>query len=486
MRPGSRRTAARRSTDQVIHAQDGPATGHRRSAPGPLRRGAFLVGALSVSLLLGACGGSNQANQSQTQGTGQTQPSETAAPSASGSGAPSAAETTAQALPTTGTPQRDGDADLVIWADNNRAAVLQKFATEFGEENGVKVSIQVSTDVRRDFTTASQTGIGPDVIVGAHDWLGGFVQNDAVAPLNLSPDLVAKFNPAAIAAAKFNGQIYGLPYAVENLALVRNTALAPDAPASLQDLVAKGQELVKTGKATNALLVPVGKTGDAYNAYPFLSAFGGGFFGQKDNGDYDPAKLIVNSPESLKGAQVLADLGKEKVLSTNVDGSNTDALFDTGKVPYYITGPWAIDAAKKAGIKYAISPLPAIDGGGQMQPFLGVQMFYVSAKAKNKALAQEFVTNKMSSVEVQEALFAAGNRAPALTEAYEKVSASNPDVQAWFEAGKGGKPMPNIPAMNAVWGPVGQAEADVVSGKSTPKVAFDAAQKAVADGIKQG
>ncbi|MEV0624056.1 maltose ABC transporter substrate-binding protein [Nonomuraea sp. NPDC050404] len=374
----------------------------------------------------------------------------------------------------------------MIWADNNRATVLQRFADAFAKENGVKVAVQVSTDVRRDFGAAAQTGSGPDVIVGAHDWLGEFVQNNAVSPLSLSGDLVAGFLPSAIAAATLNEQIYGVPYAVENIALVRNTALAPEAPETLAELVESGLALVKSGKATNALLVPVGKGGDSYFAYPFLSAFGGGFFGQKANGEYDPGKVIVNSDTSIKGAEVLAEIGKKKVLSTNVDGTNIDALFNAGKAPYYFTGPWAIETAKKAGIKYAISPLPSIEGGGRMLPFLGVQMFYVSANTKNKTLAEEFVINQMASTEVQEALFVVGNRPPALKEAYEKVAAGNADVKAWFEAGVGAKPIPNISAVRAVWGPVAQAEADVIAGKSSPRAAFDAAQKQVVEGIKKG
>ena len=47
-----------------------------------------------------------------------------------------------------------------------------------------------------------------------------------------------------------------------------------------------------------------------------------------------------------------------------------------------MTGPWAVEKAKKAGISYAISPLPTI-GGKKMTPFVGGQMFYVSAKAKS-------------------------------------------------------------------------------------------------------
>ena len=59
-------------------------------------------------------------------------------------------------------------------------------------------------------------------------------------------------------------------------------------------------------------------------------------------------------------------------------------------------------------------------------------------------------------------------------------------VAAWAAAGKDGKPMPNIPAMNAVWGPMGQAMADVISGKAAPDARFNAAQKEIEAAIKAG
>jgi len=427
------------------------------------------IGATAVigaaALLMSACGGSS---------------TPTAKPSTA------KATTTAPAPTTTGAPVRDAAADLVIWADVDRTPIIQKYADEFGKENGIKVVVQVATDVRPQFKDASKVGKGPDVIVGAHDWLGELVQNGTVAPVNLAADEAAKFAPKAIAATKFNGQSYGVPYAVENIALVRNMALAPTAPTSMSDLVSQGQALVKSGKATNILLQEVGKTGNAFYTYPYLKAFGGGIFAVKANGDYDASKVIVNSPGSIKGATELAALGKVKALSTNVDASNADALFDAGKVPFYLTGPWSIDKAKKANVKYAISPLPSLTKGGPMQPFLGVQMFYVSAKAKNAAFAQEFVTKYVPREDVQLALFATGHRPPALTSAYAKAIVTDPDVKAWFDAGKAGQAMPNIPAMNSVWGPLGQASADVIAGKALPQARFDAAQKEIVANIAKG
>jgi len=57
--------------------------------------------------------------------------------------------------------------------------------------------------------------------------------------------------------------------------------------------------------------------------------------------------------------------------------------------------------------------------------------------------------------DLQVDMFNIGKRPPALTAAYTEVSGNDPDVKAWFEAGKNALPMPNIPAMNSVWGPLG-------------------------------
>lgn len=434
---------------------------------------AALIG--SAALFVTACGDSGNPTTTTSAAAGE---STTAA----------ATETAATpATLSTEDPSRDASADLVIWTDADRAPTVQKIANDFAaEQGGLTVAVQIAPDTRQQFKDATKVGKGPDIVVGAHDWLGELVQNATVAPISIDPATAGKIAPSAMAAAKFNGQTYGVPYAVENLALMRNTAMVPDAPKTMDDLLAAAKAAkAKDPKITNLLIQPVGKTGNAYYTYPYLSAFGGGIFEQKANGDYDASKVIVGGADSLKGAQVLAELGKEKVLSTNVGDDNAEGLFNAGKAPFMITGPWGVTNAKKANIQYAISSLPTLEGGGQMQPFLGVQLFYVSSKAKNAAIAQEFVTNWITQKDVQLDLFKALSRPPALTEAYEEVAASDADVKAFFEAGKDSKPMPNIPAMNSVWGPLGQAAADVVAGKD-PKTRFEAAQKEIVANIAKG
>lgn len=278
-------------------------------------------------------------------------------------------------------------------------------------------------------------------------------------------------------AATFNGQTYAVPYAIESLALVRNLELAPDEPATLEDAVEEGQALVADGTASEALLLQVGQQGDAYPAYAFLSAFGGGFFDKNAEGDLDPDTVIVDDPRTVQGAELLEWLGSEGVVNVNMEGGNIVPLFNNGDVPYIITGPWAVPQMREAGIDYAIQPLPATRDGGQMRSLSGVQQFYISSKAVNTAIAEEFLLTVIASQEVQEELFQTSQRVPALDSAMEALSVDNAELLIWSAAAENSDPMPNIPQMNSVWAPVGQATADIISGKLTAQEGMDLAQK---------
>jgi arabinogalactan oligomer/maltooligosaccharide transport system substrate-binding protein len=365
--------------------------------------------------------------------------------------------------------------ELVIWADDKRAAALKPFADKFGGENGVTVKVQaISKDQQTTFVTASQQGSGPDVMVGAHDWIGNLVQNGAVDPVQLSPEQSGGLNPNALKAVTFNGQTYGVPYAMENVALIRNTELAAEAPATIEALVKQGK-----------LCLQVGQKGDAYHLYPLYSSAGGYLFGTTASGDYDPKDLGVGKPESVKAFQKIAKLGEkgDGALTRSITPENAIATFTSKKCAFLVSGPWAITDVKKAGLKYDISPVPPFQGGQPARPFLGVQTFYVASKGKNKALAQEFVTNYVTTPELAVALYQAEPRPPALTAAFDQVKATDPDLEKFIDAGKDGVPLPAIPEMAAIWDPFGKAEAAVVGG-ADPATTITAAGKTISAQIK--
>jgi maltose-binding protein MalE len=389
---------------------------------------------------------------------------------------------------TSSTAPKNKGGTLVIWADDQRTAALKPFADKFSAANGVTVQVQAvpNDSLQTNFVTASQAGKGPDVVVGAHDWIGNLVQNGAIDPVQLTDQQKSQFAEIALKAVTFNGQVYGVPYAIENLALIRNTDLAPAAPSTVEALVAAGQALKAAGKVTNILSLQVGQVGDAYHIYPLFTSAGGYLFGTKANGDYDPADLGVGKPASVAAFTKIRALGEKGAgaLTRSITSDNAIPTFTSKKAAFLVSGPWAIPDIKKAGIHYDITPVPGFAGAGPAKPFVGVQAFYVASKGKNKALAGEFVTNYLTQPDLQVALYQANPRPPALSAALDQVKAGDPDLQKFLDAGKDGQVLPAIPQMAAIWDPFGKAEAAIIGG-ADPASTLAATAKTISDQINK-
>jgi arabinogalactan oligomer / maltooligosaccharide transport system substrate-binding protein len=372
---------------------------------------------------------------------------------------------------------------LRIWADEKRAAALKPLAEQFAADNGVDVKIEaIAKDIIPAFLTASQAGTAPDIVVWAHDVVGQLVANGAIDPVQLAD--TSGFDPLAVQGMTFDGQLYGIPYSVENIGLFINTDLVSECPATIEDLVATGKQLVKDGETKEVLALQSGQAGDAYHIYPVFSSGGGSFFGLTPNGDPDPSNVTVDSPESIAAGELIKSIGEkgDKALKTSIDNTNAIPLFFDGKTAFLVSGPWAVADIKNAGVNYDICPIPGWADGGPAGPFIGVNGFYLASGGKNKALAQEFATNFLTTNDVQVAFYKAEPRRPALLSAVEEVKATDPDIAKFQAASEGGTILPAIPEMGQVWGPFGVAEAAIIKGQDVT-TALQAAAKAIRDGI---
>jgi hypothetical protein len=150
------------------------------------------------------------------------------------------------------------------------------------------------------------------------------------------------------------------------------------------------------------------------------------------------------------------------------DSDTAETLFESGEVPFIMTGPWALARFKDAGVNYAISPFPS-DG----QPFGGVQGFMINAFSENQLLAQAFLTEFVATDEVMTELYVAGDRPSAFLPTLEATV--NEDLLAFGEAGTNAALMPAIPEMGAVWGPWNSAVQLTITGEDTPESAFTTA-----------
>lgn len=359
---------------------------------------------------------------------------------------------------------------LTVWADDTRTPIVDKIGKEFTADKGVTVKV-VQKDfgtLKDEFTTQAPSGKGPDIIIGAHDWIGGLVESGGIAPVELG-DKASQFQDVAVKAFTYNGQTYGLPYAVENIALVRNTDLAPNAPKSWDDMVATGKKLVAEGKAKFPFAVQQDPTnGDPYHLFPLQQSFGSTIFGTAPDGSYDASQLKIGDANGIKFAKWLSQAAKDKVINPNITYDIATGEFAKGKVPYIITGPWALPTFDEKGVNYSVEQIPS-PGGKPAVPFVGVQGFMVSAYSKNPLIANDFVVNYLGTEQAQQKLFEAGGRPSAMTSVFDQ-SKDNPVYKGFGEVGANGVPQPNIPAMDAVWAEWGKTELAIIKGGDPVKL----------------
>ena len=377
------------------------------------------------------------------------------------------AAVTALAACSGNTPTTDSSANsnetlatLTIWADDTRFAQVQHLAEDFTAATNVAVNVvqKSEADMDTEFTTQVPTGNGPDLIVMAHDKLGALVSNGVVAPVDLGQNK-EQFSDVAVKAVTYNGQTYGVPYAVESVALVRNNALTKDEPKTYDDMIASG----KTTGVEYPFIIQMGDKGDPYHFYGFQTSFGAPVFNTNADGEYT-SELAMGGSGGTDFANWLKAQADAKVFSPSITGDIAKQAFLDGKAAYTVTGPWNVAAFREANMDVSVLPVPAA-GSQAAQPFVGVQMFYQSAKSANPVAAKKFF-DYLATPEAQEEMQKLGGRASAMPSVAAK--SDDQDIKDFSKVAEAGALAPAIPAMGSVWNYWGQTEANIVSGTETP------------------
>ncbi|HSH21281.1 MAG TPA: maltose ABC transporter substrate-binding protein, partial [Candidatus Caenarcaniphilales bacterium] len=297
-------------------------------------------------------------------------------------------------------------------------------------------------DIRDQLQLRGPAGEGPDIIIGAHDWLGQLVTNGLVAPLDLGTN-GESVDPVALEAFTYNGELYGLPYASEAVALYYNTELVPEAPATWDELKSIATELQDAGTVEQAFVIP---EKDPYHTYPILTGHGGYIFGETEQG-YEPTDVGLDTEGGLAYAAELGQMVEDELLRPGVNYDAMIASFNAGDAAMFITGPWALNAVREGGQPFAVAPIPTMTE--TPRPFVGVQGFMVSADAPNLTLAQTFLTEYIATDAAMGDLFEADPRPSTWTPVAETIE--DPEVLAFIESASNGDPLPAIPEMSAVW-----------------------------------
>lgn len=344
---------------------------------------------------------------------------------------------------------------ITVWVDELEAKALEKAAAEFEKDTTVKVNLVVQQDPRSSFFSQAPTGSGPDVLIGAHDWVGELYANGLIEPIDLGGKK-GDFYDNAVAAFAYEGKNYGLPYTIENLALVCNAKRMSAQP---------NWDQVK--QAGLALSLNAGG-GDPYHLYPIQTSFGAHVFKKDGAGNYKTQLDLENG--GVKFAEWLGTEGKKLLDPSSTWDSSVSAL-KSGAKACWITGPWAKDALGLDSAEFNIYKIPSV-GGKDAVSFLSSRGFYVSKSSKDDYYAKKFVVDYVGKSETQKELYAVTGRIPANKSTFESAG-DDRVVQGFGNAGRNAEPLPAIPAMGSVWASWGSSEIAIIRGQGKPAIVWN-------------
>lgn len=355
---------------------------------------------------------------------------------------------------------------LTVWADENRIPVLESLKDEVAETIGVELILeQVALgDMAEQVRVAIPAGEGPDIFIAPHDQIGSYIDSGLISPIDLGAKKDS-FVSSSLTAFTYNSDLYGMPYATENVAFFRNADLVPEPIETFDDMVSVCNDLIAAGSIENCTVFP----NTNYHIYGLHTAFGGYIFGQDADGNYLPEEVGLDSEGFIASGDFIQQLVDDGLVPSTADGETADALFNEGSLPFVLNGPWALNSYREAGVNFVVDPIPA-GSAGPGAPFLGVQGFVINALSEQQLLAQAFLTELIATDEIMQAFQDQDPRIPAWQTTLDAID--DEDLAGFGAITPYASPMPNIPQMGAVWGSWGDAVQIIMNGEQTAEEAL--------------
>ena len=367
------------------------------------------------------------------------------------------------------------DGELLIWITDNRGYhALGELGKKFEQEMGVSVKVETQEEIPDKFQAAAQGGKGPDIFFWAHDRIGEWADAGLLKPLKIKEDFKAAFLPMAWEAVTHKKQIWGYPLALECVSLIYNKKIVTGTPpAQLSEFPAFAKEL----KAKDPKLIAIiWDYKNPYFSFPFLASAGGYSFKKTADG-YDLKDVGVDNAGAIEGLKMIVDLINTGVLPKGSTQSVMEQKMSSGELATMVNGPWAWANLVKAGVDFALGPVPGV-GGNPGKPFVGVFTALINRSSPNADLAVQFLEKNVCTVDGLKTIDAdAPLGVPALTALADEMSAKNPLIKVTYENALNGVVMPNVPQMGKFWSSMKAAFEISTNGEATPEAALKDARK---------
>jgi arabinogalactan oligomer/maltooligosaccharide transport system substrate-binding protein len=283
-------------------------------------------------------------------------------------------------LPGIGNPAAAASDALVVWVPEALApAVRAEVATGFRGRAVTVVPTDV-TDLRRALD-AAEPGQEPDIVWAPGTATGELVGAGLVERLPLSQVLRDEFPPNVLDAFRFGFAYYGIPVQYENVALVVNRDLVPEALDSFADVERSARRLVNDDTAMVGIAVGQVPDGGAVALGPLFVGLGGYLFGRNPAGSLDPYNVGLNSAEFRSNADAIDRWNRNGLLSASLDDRAAQEAFLGGRAPFWLTGPRSTRVLDRASFAVEVVPVPPIAEGVTPASFVDVSGFMLTEYA---------------------------------------------------------------------------------------------------------
>lgn len=361
---------------------------------------------------------------------------------------------------------------LVIWHawQDAEKDLLDAWIANYSGDVSIDARFIPFDDLRSTYETAAATGEGPDLLIGAADWAGGFDAAGIALPLNdviADTELEANLPESAWNLMGVAGTYYGIPVTLDGVSFYYNLDFIDEdeVPETFEDMLELGVEL--TGDGDVGLIFNSG----FYHTAGIYFGLGGELFDEVEG---------INLWNTDEAAVRYLELHREVFQASSEIYGGSDTLFTDGRAAMIIEGSWRLGDFRNAlGDRLGMALLPDVDGS-PWAPFFGGKGFYVNPTG-NVEVALDFLTYVTSVDGLALGAEIAGHIPPT-----DAVEVDDPYIANFAAQFALGVPLPTSPMMNAYWGNVGDAITGVTERGEAPEAAAAAAQALIEQALSGG
>lgn len=310
---------------------------------------------------------------------------------------------------------------------------------------------------------------GPDIFIFAHERIGGWARSGIIRPIDslVTNEILSQFIPETIDPLRFDKKLFGLPLDFKSTVLFYNYKLVPNPPQTTDALIAIATKLTNHTQKRYGLVY---EAGSFYHHAAWLFGFGGSIFGSD-------RKVHLDTSANIRSVEFIRKIVlNDKIIPQDVNNVLVSQLFNEGKTPFVINGPWFLGEINK-NVPFRITTLPVVSETGlPARPFLTVEAIMLSNYCTNCSDAIEamkmltgFDSSLLRAVE--------GRQAVAFSDVWNQEPIASDDILKVFRQQLNFTvPMSNDPQMNYVWEPCQIALRQVLRGSKSPDEAIKGAQ----------